>query len=617
MDNALQISEQIKISATLAEGQFREFKSAYEGPPGNKIKRNRKDISRDVAEALVAFANADGGEILIGVEDDGKITGMDDFSEEEIDFIKKSPKNYVHKDTPLQAVMMKITKVDDKTVLYFRVSKGTRYIHLTSDGRCLKRNDLESIPVSADHINFTRSEVASMEYDRIFVDGVSINQLDEQILRIVADQISVGISIDKCLQYLGLAEYDAGTGLRLRRAAVLLFGTSPDLWHPRVQVRILRVNGSALGSGAAYNVTDDVVIKTNIVSLIDEAWEKLRPYLVVTRFQDDAKFRTTYIYPEVACREALVNAIAHRDYSEEGRGIEIYVYDDRIEVKNPGSLLSSISIDELKKLSGVHQSRNSYIARALREIGYMRELGEGMRRIFELMRSFELSPPEIVNESNSFSLTLHHRPMYTSDEALWLEQYDQVELSAEEKAVMLIGRRGDLIAPNDIIRRLGIVDTEHYRQIIASLQSKSIIETAINKKQAQNKARRNKVGVRDIPRFRVVSARDALTNSEEKKKGEFSSGVEKPESENLDEYRTKIYVANLPSNTTERELVSVFSESGEIASVYISKIGPNPKGFAFVQFTEPEAALEALGSSIFLGGRKLLIRKATPRRKRT
>ena len=69
--------------------------------------------------------------------------------------------------------------------------------------------------------------------------------------------------------------------------------------------------------------------------------------------------------------------------------------------------------------------------------------------------------------------------MYSKEETLWLEQYDSLDLSAEEKATILIGRRGDLITPNDIIRRLGIVDIEHYRQVVHSLQTKGVLETTI------------------------------------------------------------------------------------------------------------------------------------------
>ena len=238
---------------------------------------------------------------------------------------------------------------------------------------------------------------------------------------------------EKCLQYLGLADYAPPIGLRLRRAAVLLFGNKPETHHPRIQVRILRINGTELGTGANYNVTADDTVRGNIIELREQAWEKLWTHLVQTQLAGSARFEVTYIYPELACQEALVNAIAHRDYSDEGRGIEIFVFNDRIEIRNPGGLLSPITVDDLKAMKGAHQSRNSYVARTLREVGYMRELGEGMRRIHELMKSNELAPPKIDSDGEIFGLSLFHRAMYSQDEILWLEQYASFGLLRNKK----------------------------------------------------------------------------------------------------------------------------------------------------------------------------------------
>lgn len=601
MSEPLNIKEQIEIAVSLAEGQFREFKSAVMGVPGSKINRPVKDICRDIAEGLVAFANADGGEFLVGVEDDGQITGLNNFNENELDAIKSSPITHVHKDTPLQSVLIREINIVDKKIIYFRIAKGTHLVHLTSDGRCLRRSDLQSIPVSAERINFDRIEIRSREYDRDFMDGASVADLEIELVKVVANQISQGISTDKCLQYLGLAEYDGFSGLRLRRAALLLFGKNPDQWHPRLQVRILKINGSELGAGANYNVISDATIKCNIIHLIDEAWENLRPHLVETRFHEDARFRATYIYPEVACREALVNAIAHRDYSDEGRGIEIFVFNDKIEIKNPGSLLSSMSVSDISSLKGVHQSRNSYIARTLREIGIMQELGEGMRRIFELMKSNELAPPEIVTGSNLFNLSLHHRPMYNKDEVLWLSQYDNLSLSSEEKAVILIGRRGDLFSPNDIIRRLGIVDTEHYRKVVDSLQRKRVLGSAISKMAAKQQGQKKGVGQRDVPRYKIVPAKDIVSKRLNTPSVKLDSDI------TLDEGRA-LYVSNLPPNTTERDFTFALSEFGDIENIVIPRAGQDIKGFAFLEFSSREVAAKVLAKGITFGGRRLVLK---------
>jgi ATP-dependent DNA helicase RecG len=250
----------------------------------------------------------------------------------------------------------------------------------------------------------------------------------------------------------------------------------------------------------------------------------------------------------------------------------------------------------------------------------MRELGEGMRRIFELMKSSELAQPEISNEAGSFSLTLHHRPMYAKDEALWLEQYDSLSLSAEEKATILMGRRGDLISPNDIIRRLGIVDTEHYRQVVYSLQTKGVLETAIRKSKAQNVARRKRIGIRDVARFIVKpvkdigSARDRLRAEAPKSVKRVS--VDKADVETIGSENRALYVGNLPLNTTERDIVRAFEGYGSIAAVFLPRYGNLHRGYAFVEFEEAEKAQSALRAEISFGGRKLVIRWKRPQIRR-
>jgi ATP-dependent DNA helicase RecG len=175
------------------------------------------------------------------------------------------------------------------------------------------------------------------------------------------------MSIEKCLQYLELGEYGLSQ-LRLRKAALLLFAKVPSKWHPRVQIRILRIDGDELETGEDYNAISDTTINGNIITLVEDAWEALRPHLVHTKFDKSARFEQKSIYPELACREALLNAIAHRDYSEEGRGIEVFIYSNRLEIKNPGSLLTSIRLEDIVNQKGAHQSRNTYVARVLREL---------------------------------------------------------------------------------------------------------------------------------------------------------------------------------------------------------------------------------------------------------
>ena len=116
-------------------------------------------------------------------------------------------------------------------------------------------------------------------------------------------------------------------------AALLLFAKDVRRWHPRCQLRILRVLGNELGAGDRYNVKEDFTEDGNIFKLWVRGWDLLRTTFLVqrTQFAEGARFETKFVYPEQACREALINAIAHRDYSVHS-GIEIFVFNDRIEV---------------------------------------------------------------------------------------------------------------------------------------------------------------------------------------------------------------------------------------------------------------------------------------------
>ena len=407
MDDILRLKERVDIAIEIGESYYREFKSALEGPPDNKTSRDIKEVCYDVAKTLVAFANADGGELFIGIEDNNAVTGLP-YSDEKNAAILKAPYSNVLTDTPLPLKRASLIDYNGKKVAYFSVEKGSKYVHLTSKGECFQRKDRESVPTASESIRFAREEATSREYDRQFIDLAGISDLDMDLITAVSQNIFKSISPEKFLQYLELAEFD-GNRLRLRSAALLLFAKHPTKWHPRNQVRILSVRGTEEKTGENYNVEEVGETSGNIFKLYEQSWELLLPNLTETRFSKDAIFKTQIKYPELAIREALINAITHRDYSLEGRGIEVKIFDDRLEILSPGKLLSSLSIKDLEELKGVHQSRNVYIARVLREFGYIRELGEGIKRIFELMKCNDFVKPKFESPNKSFIVTLYSR----------------------------------------------------------------------------------------------------------------------------------------------------------------------------------------------------------------
>lgn len=322
-----------------------------------------------------------------------------------------------------------------------------------------------------------------------------------ELLARVAETLAPGMSAEKCLQTLGLAEFAAGS-LRLRAAALLLFSSDMGRWHPRSEIRIQQVAGAELLTGADYNVIRDETFSGNVLELLSEGWEFIRQFLVQKRLAGGS-FQLQTSYPEDACREALVNAVAHRDYSIEGRSIEVLVFNDRLEIRNPGRLLSTVKLAELRQGSGVHDSRNTYVARVLRELGYMQEMGEGIRRINALLNGHELAPPDIDSVDHSFVMTFSQRNIFSPSEQKWLDAFAEFNLSREEKLIVLLGRGGKLISTNQVWEALDIVDTEEYRRVVAQLQTKGLFSSTIGRRDAASAARRKGIGPREVPRFAI------------------------------------------------------------------------------------------------------------------
>ena len=600
MDTILRLSERVEIAIEIGESYYREFKSGFEGPPDNKKLREISEIKYDIAKTLVAFANADGGELFVGIEDDHNVTGVS-HKDERIREILNSPKDCVLKDTPIPLRQAAIVDFKGMKVLYFSVNKGTDVVHLTSKGECFQRKDRESVPTASEKIVFQREEKISREYDREFIDLAKITDLDQDLLERVSSQISKLISPEKLLQYLDLAEFD-GVSLKLRRAALLLFAKKSQKWHPRLQVRIFKVRGTEEKTGSDFNVTEVGEANGNVFQLIESSWDLLRPHLTDTKFSDDALFRNQIMYPELACREGLINAITHRDYSNEGRGIEVKIFSDRLVIENPGELLSSISIFDLESLSGVHQSRNTYIARVLRETGYIRELGEGIRRIYDLMRNNDMVEPKITSKNKTYSITLFYKHVYTPEEQLWIEEFDSLSLTREQKTVIRLGVNGRHISAKEIFETVGILDEKDYRELIESLRKLNVLTTVLSQSEA-NRLRSKFAGSKKaVPRYSIQLPKSAK--------------IEDIKEEDRSDY-ARIYVGNIPYDTKEEQLYEALGKYGEVVDVIIPRWNGGfrdgqSKGFCFVEFDKRTSASNALNSPtpVLIDGRKLRFSEA-------
>lgn len=573
MEETLTLIQRAKNSIALGESHFREFKTALEGKPGEKRPRKVRLICKEIGEALVAFANADGGELFIGVEDDGTITGLQ-HSEQDIVEMQNAINTHIldPRGFPLQ-ISQKVV-LEGKDVLFFSVAKSTQKIFQLPDGRCMRRQDKSSMPGLIEDIQFARKEAYSREYDRTYVDDATANDLDLHLIQQMADSLLSGMSPEQYLQQMNLAEYGLG-GLKIKRAALLLFAKDISKWFPRSQIRILRVDGDQILAGDKYNVISDDYITGNIFHLLSVGWERLRPFLSQkTVLSDEAKFEQIFAYPENACREALINAIAHRDYSI-NNPVTIYIYNNRLVFESPGELLSTINIEDLRRGVGVHESRNSNVARVLREGKLMRELGEGIRRIFDLMQSQELAPPQIESSQGCFIISMNHQSIYTDREQMWLSLFNSYDLDQFQKRIIIAGIDGRKLSQAMIYAALGTRDRNLYDRSVTTLRISGILSELHNTSQASRIAKETGKKKQDVPRFLVLTP-DKISKS--------------PDNSN------KIYIYGLPQSVSKDSIRTEMSIFGKITNVDIpidEQTGLQ-RGFAFIDYENQNSALKAV-----------------------
>jgi ATP-dependent DNA helicase RecG len=196
--------------------------------------------------------------------------------------------------------------------------------------------------------------------------------------------------------------------LKFKHSAVLLFSHDPEKYIPSASLRYIRYEGTEALTGVSHNVVKDERFENNIPKLIDEIKAFLRASLKDYYFLDmeSGKFKKVPEYPEEAWLEGIVNALCHRSYNVQGNAIYIKHFDNRLEISNSGPLPAQVTIENIKT---ERFARNPRIARVLEDLGYVRQLNEGVSRIYESMEKSMLSIPEYYEKNGNVYLVLRNK----------------------------------------------------------------------------------------------------------------------------------------------------------------------------------------------------------------
>ncbi len=455
----------------LGSGQFVEITSCYRKSFSGKLKkRTLKEIIQGVNESLIAMGNAEGGTVLLGATGDGEAEGIyfDDRSRQLL--IRALEKSSI----PPLKFKAATEEIGGKILLRFAIAPSPT-IHLLLNGKCYIRVGPENIPLSRERVANLKEARAETWHEREVLLQSSWEDLDQDL---VADFIAPLGTLGEAGKILhrpyGLIEYRNGKPL-LTRAAAYLFGKDPLRWHPRPGVEFVRFEGSERGTGSEYNVAERVRFEGPILKLIGEVDGFIGELIKEKVVPRDLFFQEKFAYPVFALREALINAIAHRDYSREGRAIEIWMFDDRIEIRNPGRLPGPVKMKQLLRQERVHYSRNPLLTRVLVDRGIMKALGGGLPQIFREMERHGLNPPELQEEGDFYSLIFRNTPTMDESTLVWMQRFRDHGLNPRQKRILAYARVQGMIFSSTDYQKLGVGRDAAYTEI-REMVNKGIVQ---------------------------------------------------------------------------------------------------------------------------------------------
>jgi ATP-dependent DNA helicase RecG len=270
---------------------------------------------------------------------------------------------------------------------------------VTAFGRALRRSGRTNQVLSATEIAELYLATRGMTWDQTTWQDASLDDIDAEKVRVFLGraraerrwEIDPKTPVAQVLRQLNLMQND-----NLTIGALLLFGKNPQRFLVQAKVRCARFNGDD-----EMEFLDLKVIEGDVVEQVGEAMAFVRRHTsMAARISGDLKRTEQWEYPLEAVREAITNAVCHRDYASSGN-VQVRIFDHSLVVSNPGSLPDGLTVEDLRK---PHESkpRNKLIADVFFLIKYIEQFGTGIRRMIDACRNAGLPEPEFESESGGF-----------------------------------------------------------------------------------------------------------------------------------------------------------------------------------------------------------------------
>jgi ATP-dependent DNA helicase RecG len=353
-----------------------------------------------LAATLVAFANSDGGTIVVGVDARGRPTGTTDPDE-----LEGALLTAVGQCRPPVQTDWHQEDTSAGMLVMIRVTRSPE-LHSLQDGRVLIRAGSENRPLSGEQIRQLAATKSSGDFEAETLSGATRDNLDPAIIteymekRAERSRLPAKIEVDELLAEIGAVD-ERG---RPTVAGLLLFCENPQVYMPQSGLTFVRFVGTELRGEdglAGYGRREEIT--GPLARLVERTWNVLLEEMHMGAVVKGLEREERSEYPLFAVREALVNAVCHRDYRLRGRRIEIRKFSDRLEIISPGGLPGFITLDNIVD---EHFSRNPLIVAGLYQWGYIEELGLGVDRMIEEMAQAGHPPPLFKDTTYSFTVSL-------------------------------------------------------------------------------------------------------------------------------------------------------------------------------------------------------------------
>lgn len=365
----------------------------------------------EMAERLCGMANARGGMIIIGVEDaKHKIIGVpDDRIAMTIDTILRAARQKIKPALVLDPAEPEIYEVEGKRLVIATVvpSRGPVY---QSGGALWVRRGTHTVPLDVSELLELAGDRGLLDWERQPARGSTLEDIDMGKVEVYLGgrsmrdrQASRFENREQTLIGMGCAVVSEGGDVVPTNAGILFFGSYPQQHIIQAEVACVLFRETI----GASRYADRKFITGTLQELIDGAEAFLNRYIAVGARVEGWKRIDIPDYSIEVLREAIVNAVVHRDYSRRGESIRIFYYPDRVEIHSPGLLLAGITVEQMKQGEVESKLRNPVLAGLLRDIpGYMERIGSGIRFMLDETKRMGLPAPEF-RETSEFIVTFH------------------------------------------------------------------------------------------------------------------------------------------------------------------------------------------------------------------